>query len=95
MTTMVLAVFENGVFRPLAPLALQEGQQVQLVIAADEAAKTEILSRPMESVGDLSSVGEDLSEEDFEACLDSLAEGLDLPLLPATAYDRESIYGDG
>lgn len=49
----------------------------------------------MESVGDLSSVGEDLSEEDFEACLDSLAEGLDLPLLPATAYDRESIYGDG
>ncbi len=38
----------------------------------------------------------DLSLEDFEAGLDELAaESDDLPVLPAEAYTRESIYGDG
>ena len=38
----------------------------------------------------------DLSLEDFEAGLDELAAASDdLPVLPAEAYTRESIYGDG
>ena len=95
MTTTVQAVFENGVLRPLAPLSLPEGKQVQVVIAMEEVAETGILSPRMETEGNSTKAAEDLSEEDFEACLDSLAEGLELPVLPATAYSRESIYGDG
>jgi hypothetical protein len=37
MSTTVQAVFANGVFRPLAPLSLPEGQQAQVVIAAEES----------------------------------------------------------
>jgi hypothetical protein len=38
----------------------------------------------------------DLSLEDFEAGLDELAAASDnLPVLPAEAYTRESINGDG
>ncbi len=36
MSTTIQAVFENGVFRPLAPLSLPEGQPAQVVIAAEE-----------------------------------------------------------
>jgi len=36
MSTTVQAVFENGVFRPLAPLSLPEGQQAQVLIAVEE-----------------------------------------------------------
>jgi chaperonin cofactor prefoldin len=38
----------------------------------------------------------DLSLEEFEAGLDELAAASDnLPVLPAEAYSRDSIYGDG
>lgn len=96
MTTTIQAVFENGILRPLAPLSLPEGQQVQVVIAEGESVKTDIHSAPMETTSDSTKTGEYLSEEVFEACLDSLAEGLDeLPVLPAEAISREGIYGDG
>ena len=59
MTTTIQAVFENGVFRPLAPLSLPEGQQVQVVIAAEEiraenaaSILAEIASMPVEGGGD-------------------------------------------
>jgi predicted DNA-binding antitoxin AbrB/MazE fold protein len=87
MTTTIQAVFENGVFRPLAPLSLPEGQQVEVVIATED--KETVKAR------DSTGAAEDLSEEEFEACLDGLAEGLDLPVLPADAYSREGIYGGG
>ncbi len=96
MTTPIQAVFENGVFRPLAPLSLPEGQQVQVVIAVMEIANTEISSAPIERANDPTKTAEDLSEEEFEACLDSLAEGLDeLPVLPVEAISREGICVDG
>ncbi len=60
MSTTIQAVFENGVFRPLAPLSLPEGQQVQVVIAvegttAPENAASilaEIAAMPVEGEGD-------------------------------------------
>ena len=94
MITTIQAVFEKGVFRPLAPLSLPEGQQV--VIAVEEITKAEILADPIETASDLSKPTDNLSEEEFEAYLDSLAQGLDeLPVLPAEAISREGIYGDG
>ena len=95
MSTTIQAVFEHGVFRPLAPLSLPEGQQVQVVIAVEGSGEAAIPCPPMETARDTTKAAKDLSEEEFEACLDSLAEGLDLPILPAAAYSRESIYGDG
>jgi predicted DNA-binding antitoxin AbrB/MazE fold protein len=36
MTITVRAIFENGVFRPLEPLALEEGQRVAVTIVTSE-----------------------------------------------------------
>jgi hypothetical protein len=37
-----------------------------------------------------------MSDEEFEAALDELAEGSEqLPILPPEAYTREGIYGNG
>jgi predicted DNA-binding antitoxin AbrB/MazE fold protein len=54
------AVYENGVLRPLTPLALPEGQCVRISIVAEEAAGSqsagvilaEIASLPVEGTGD-------------------------------------------
>jgi predicted DNA-binding antitoxin AbrB/MazE fold protein len=35
MTSTVQAIYEHGVFRPLTPLALSEGQQVQVLIVSE------------------------------------------------------------
>ena len=40
MTTMIKAVYENGVFaRSLTPLSLSEGQRVQVSVASEEPAQ--------------------------------------------------------
>ena len=41
MTTNIEAVYENGVLRPLTPLALPEGQRVHVFVASEEAAQGE------------------------------------------------------
>jgi predicted DNA-binding antitoxin AbrB/MazE fold protein len=80
MTMTVQAVFENGVLRPLIPLGLSDGQQVQVLVATESEIGAESLQ-------------ETLSEEEFEAALDELSAGLDdLPPLPASAISREGIY---
>jgi predicted DNA-binding antitoxin AbrB/MazE fold protein len=38
MTTPVEAIYENGVLRPLTPLALPEGQRVHVFVASEDAA---------------------------------------------------------
>jgi predicted DNA-binding antitoxin AbrB/MazE fold protein len=60
MTTTVYAVYENGVLRPLAPLALPEGQRVRVIVAPEEAAPSqraasilaEIAALPVQGSGD-------------------------------------------
>lgn len=37
----ILAIFENGVFRPLEPVSLAEGTQVQVTLIASGAAASE------------------------------------------------------
>jgi predicted DNA-binding antitoxin AbrB/MazE fold protein len=90
MTMTLQAVFENGMLRPLAPLSLPEGQQVQVMVAIEDATKSE--TAEMESD---SRKAEELSDEEYEALLDSLCEGPDLPILPDSAFTREGIYEGG
>ncbi len=85
MTMTLQAVFENGVLRPLAPLSLPEGQQVQVLVSMEDVAKRGTVETESDS-----RKAEDLTEEELEACLDALADGLDLPMLPPSAYTRES-----
>ena len=41
MTMTLQAVFENGVLRPLAPLSLPEGQQVQVLVSREDVVPLE------------------------------------------------------
>jgi predicted DNA-binding antitoxin AbrB/MazE fold protein len=60
MTTTIEVVYENGVLRPLTPLALLEGQHVQVVLATTEMTDpispslilAEIAALPVEGGGD-------------------------------------------
>jgi predicted DNA-binding antitoxin AbrB/MazE fold protein len=60
MSNSVRAVYENGVFRPLKPVALPEGAEVHVVIsdqsdkdgAAAAAILAEIAALPVEGDGD-------------------------------------------
>ena len=60
MTTTIEAVYEKGVLRPLTPLALPEGQHVQVFVAAEESVQgqdaaailAEIAAMPVESPAD-------------------------------------------
>jgi predicted DNA-binding antitoxin AbrB/MazE fold protein len=58
MSISVRAIYENGVFRPLQPLTLPEGSQVEVVISADADASSaatmlaEIASLPVDGHGD-------------------------------------------
>ena len=59
MTSTVQAVYEQGVFRPLTPLALPEGQQVEVIIVSGPRAGgqtavvqlAEIAALPVEGSG--------------------------------------------
>ena len=83
MTMTVPAVFENGVLRPLLPLHLWDGQQIQVFVATEPENNTRSLQ-------------ETLSEEEYEAALDELAAGLDdVPPLSDFAVTREGIYEGG
>jgi predicted DNA-binding antitoxin AbrB/MazE fold protein len=60
MTTTIEAVYENGILRPLTPLALPEGQHVQVSVESEEAKQdqgsaailAEIAALPIEGAGD-------------------------------------------
>jgi predicted DNA-binding antitoxin AbrB/MazE fold protein len=60
MTSTVQAVYEQGVFRPLTPLALPEGQEVEVIIVSEPRADSqtaasllaEIAALPIEGSGD-------------------------------------------
>ena len=60
MTATIEAIYEHGLLRPLAPLALSEGQRVQVSLAAEEPTAprnvgsilAEIAALPVEGSGD-------------------------------------------
>ena len=69
MTTSIEAVYEQGVLRPLEPLALPEGTKVAILVleptTAKLAAVREAMSDPL-FVSDLLEVAEDFEHVDAE-----------------------------
>ena len=65
------AIFENGVFKPLAEVRLPEHQRVSLVVSMEDDLTAELLSRAAEAGGGfdfLAEAHEDIySPEDGEA----------------------------
>jgi len=50
MTTSVLAVYENGVFRPTGPVSLKEGETVQLTVTPPTPlSRDEVIRRLQEA----------------------------------------------
>lgn len=47
MTTSIDAVYEQGVLRPLEPLALPEGTKVAIVVLDTDAAKLAVVREAM------------------------------------------------
>jgi predicted DNA-binding antitoxin AbrB/MazE fold protein len=90
MLTAIDAIFENGVFRPVVPLNLPEGRQVQVVVDVGDSPANCVPETPTNS-----RKAEEMSEEELEACFDELSAGPDLPILPDSAYTREGIYEGG
>lgn len=71
MTQSVRAVYEHGVLRLLEPAALHEGQQVNIIIEADESVLVEELDRRLREAGVLVAIElpddfEPPSDEEFE-----------------------------
>jgi predicted DNA-binding antitoxin AbrB/MazE fold protein len=90
MTMTIQAIFENGVLRPVVPLGLLEGQQVQVVVdvggsSAKNISESSVSFRKAEK----------MSAEELEEFFDELSAGPDLPILPESAYTREGIYEGG
>ena len=69
MTTSIEAVYEQGVLRPLKPLALAEGTRVAFVlvepVTVKLAAMREAMSDPL-FLADLQEVAEDFTHADAE-----------------------------
>jgi predicted DNA-binding antitoxin AbrB/MazE fold protein len=69
MTTSIEAIYEQGVLRPLEPLALPEGTKVAILVleptTAKLAAVREAMSDPL-FISDLLEVAEDFKHVDAE-----------------------------
>ena len=100
MGQTITAVYENGVLRPLKPLALPEHAQVELdirplIAPADAAAQREQVRRALANAGLLASttpVPEQkppLSVQERSALAQALAEGGVAPLSIAILEERE------
>lgn len=68
MPESVEAIYENGVFRPLQPVNLPEGERVQLTVAADE--------RVNDSAADFSDIAVDTGIPDLATNIDHYLYGL-------------------
>lgn len=55
MTETILAVYENGVFRPLQPHGLQEHQRVHLLVILEDL--TALAASQRQSLADLAGMG--------------------------------------
>ena len=100
MGQTITAVYENGVLRPLKPLALPEHAQVELdvrplVAPADAAAQREQVRQALADAGLLASTTPvhepklPLSAQERSALAQALAEGGVAPLSMAILEERE------
>lgn len=68
MPESVEAIYENGVFRPLQPVNLPEGERVHLTVAADERAN--------DPAADFSDIAVDMGIPDLATNIDHYLYGL-------------------
>jgi hypothetical protein len=97
----ITAIVHNGRIELAQPVEWPDGTRVEVRPINNPLVRTDWLSLPPIGVGELSKpVSDELQArqvtfEEFEAGLDELASASDtIPVLPAEAYTRESIYGD-
>jgi predicted DNA-binding antitoxin AbrB/MazE fold protein len=101
MGQTITAIYENGVLRPLTPLALPEHSQVELevrplVAPADAAAQREQVRQALAAAGVLASPpplppnSQPLSVQERAALARTLAEAGVSPLSTAILEERES-----
>jgi hypothetical protein len=97
----ITAVIHNGRIELAQPVEWPDGTRVEVRPIKNPPERTGWLSLPPIGVGEFREPVSDESEtsqvtfEEFEAGLDELASASDtIPVLPAEAYTRESIYGD-
>jgi len=100
MSQTITAVYENGVLRPLTPLALPEHAQVELdvrplVAPADAAAQRELVRQALADAGLLVNPAplheniQPLSTQERAALAQALADSGVLPLSTAILDERE------
>jgi len=64
MSRTIEAVYENGVFRPVEPIKLEEGQRVQVYVPWVPDGRTP--EEAMESLREVQEAFSDLTDEDWE-----------------------------
>jgi len=67
MSESIAAVYENGVFRPLHPVNLSDGERVQLTVEADE--------RAIDPAANLPSIAKDTGITDLATNIDYANQG--------------------
>ncbi len=97
----ITAVIHNGRIELAQPVEWPDGTRVEVRPINNPSEPTDWLSLPPIGMSEFRDPVSDELEtdqvtfEEFEAGLDELASASDtIPVLPAEAYTRESIYGD-
>lgn len=67
MTMQIEAVYEQGVLRPIEPLALPEGERVELTLVAPAKAKAQRLSKKERDARDIEIINQNLDALSEEA----------------------------
>jgi predicted DNA-binding antitoxin AbrB/MazE fold protein len=72
------ATFEAGVFRPIGPVTLPEGSEVELhVVQATEKQASGSISEPMSIEDRLAQIAAEIPQEDWDSLPADLSDNLD------------------
>jgi predicted DNA-binding antitoxin AbrB/MazE fold protein len=72
------ATFEAGVFRPIGPVTLPEGSEVELhVVQATEKQASGYISEPMSIEDRLAQIAAEIPQEDWDSLPADLSDNLD------------------
>jgi predicted DNA-binding antitoxin AbrB/MazE fold protein len=67
MSRHIKAVYEHGVLRPVNPLNLPEGEQVELTLISSSEADAERLSKAERDAGEIEIINRNIDELSAEA----------------------------
>jgi predicted DNA-binding antitoxin AbrB/MazE fold protein len=71
------ATFEAGVFRPLGPVALPEGSEVELHVVPAAEKQASPVSEPMSIEDRLAQIAAEIPQEDWDSLPADLSDNLD------------------